>query len=252
MPTSDIHRHDIPTPPAPQNNRNATPHSGRTRASRPRTSGCRWRITRPPVRRPPIRSVAPSPSNSAARWRGIVLLPTAALTSVGLVAGCDQPAGTPPPAMQQPGVRHAAPVPARTGDAATAALQAVAAYRGMWRAYQAAVAVPEPDPAALSLYTSGPVLSRLTEGVHAAQLKGLKGTGSMGLSPTITSATPAAAPTAVEITDCMDTSRWRLIRTSGEPYTDAPGGRRLIVATAKRAADGWKVDQLTINAVGTC
>ena len=228
-----------------------TEPAGTARADRARALGRRWPIRRPPVGRPQSRSAAPP--ISAQQGCRFALSVLAVLAGAALT-GCDRGTDTPAPSGSARSVPRATPpAVAKAVDPATAGRQAIAAYRGMWRVYEAAVAIPEPDTAALSRFTSGPALSRLSEGLQAATIKGLKGTGTVRLSPAISSAAPAAAPTEVEITDCMDTSRWRLVRASGDPYTDSPGGHRLVVATVKQTSPGgWKVDQLTINQVGTC
>lgn len=147
-----------------------------------------------------------------------------------------------------------APSPARSPDLATTGRNALDAYRGMWRAYQQAVQVPDPSNPELARYATGPALSTLTTGVRSLKNRGLKGSGDVQVNPKITAASPKDAPTEIEISDCMDSSRSRIVRVSpGSPYPDSPGGHRLVTATVKRQPDGvWKVSSFAAQRVGSC
>jgi len=124
----------------------------------------------------------------------------------------------------------------------------------MWAAYDAAVAVPNPDDAALAMYATGNALKTLTSGLQSVKGQGLKGTGAVVVAPKVTAVSPASAPTDVSLSDCMDTSGTHIVRASpGPPYSDSPGGRRLATATVQRQGDGsWKVTDFGIRGVGTC
>jgi hypothetical protein len=140
-------------------------------------------------------------------------------------------------------------------DPKVAAVQdAVAAYRGMWQAYSAAVQVPNPDSPDLSRYATGNALHTLVTGLKSVKDRGLKGTGAIVLSPQVTQISPVDAPTKVGIRDCFDDGGTHLVRASpGLPYNDTPGGRRLCLATVERQADSsWKVTGFGLQGVGTC
>lgn len=179
-----------------------------------------------------------------------------AVTAVGLfVAGCTaQPAPSPaagPPAVSLPQRSRAAQPDDRPVEAVHAA---VAAYRGMWQAYQSAAQVPDASPAALTRFATAAALQTITDGLRSLQARGLKGTGVVSHTPRATALTPAAAPTQVDITDCMDTSTSHVVRAGpGPAYRDSPGGRRLCLATVRRQGDGaWKVVTFAVQPVGTC
>lgn len=124
----------------------------------------------------------------------------------------------------------------------------------MWKAYQEALAIPDPTYPDLDRYATGKALDTLAKGLQSVKDQGLKGTGAITPSPQITSAAPATAPTDIEITDCLDTTTSHIVRASpGPAYSDPPGGHRRTLATVKRQPDGgWKVDSFGVQAVGTC
>lgn len=179
---------------------------------------------------------------------------TVGWASLLLGSGCtDGPAA--PSAPRTP-AKPSAPSPSVSSpvDPASVRRGALDAYRGMWSAYQEALRVPDPASAALGRYATGDALTTLTSGLRSVQQQGLKGVGVITVAPRITSVGPVAAPTEVEITDCLDDSRSRIVRASpGSPYNDPPGGRRLTRATVTRQTDGgWKVSGFGVQAVGTC
>ncbi|MEV6932104.1 hypothetical protein AB0M46_47505 [Dactylosporangium sp. NPDC051485] len=139
-------------------------------------------------------------------------------------------------------------------DPAAAGRGALDAYRGMWRAYTAALAVPDPASSELTKYATGDALKTLTTGLQSVKDQGLKGVGDIVVSPKITVVSPTTAPTQIDITDCLDSSRSQLVRASpGPQYSDSPGGHRRTLATINRQADGtWKVSGFGVQAVGTC
>jgi hypothetical protein len=123
----------------------------------------------------------------------------------------------------------------------------------MWAAYNTALSIPDPNYPDLARYTDGDALALLTTGLQEAKDDGLKGTGDVRLSPEVTSAAPVDAPTTVEITDCLDSTRSKLVRaSSGPPYSDSPGGLRRTTATVRWQSSGWKVVRFAAQEVGTC
>jgi len=161
--------------------------------------------------------------------------------------------------------RHVAPVPSpslavpstATSSAASgaAAVQAaVAAYRNMWVAYDAAVQVPDPGDPNLARYATGDALRTLVSGLQSLKDKGLKGTGTVAVSPQVTAVSPAEAPNHVSLRDCLNDAASHVVRASAGPaYSDPPGGKHLTLADVERQADGsWKVTGFGVRAVGTC
>ncbi|MEV6932226.1 hypothetical protein AB0M46_48125 [Dactylosporangium sp. NPDC051485] len=174
-----------------------------------------------------------------------------------LAAGCSTQKPAAPVTPAAPSSAAAASSAAASDDPAAAAAAgrgALDAYRGMWRAYVAALTTPDPASPDLAKYATGDALKTLTAGIQSVKDQGLKGTGNVALAPKITAVTPTTAPTEIEITDCLDDSASQLVRASpGPAYSDEPGGRRLTKATVNRQADGtWKVSGFGAQQVGTC
>lgn len=176
-----------------------------------------------------------------------------ALLAVVLVApaGCqrDEPpqpeptgASTPVPVSPQP----TTPVPA---DPEAAAL---ATYQGMWAAFTAADAVADPDHPELPRYATGDALELLVAGIEANRREGLVGEGEIVLNPEVVEVSPPETPVEVTIRDCADTSDTRRVRPTGPPFTDSPGGRRLVTATVELLDGSWKVIALGVREVGSC
>ncbi|MEV0453702.1 hypothetical protein [Catellatospora methionotrophica] len=168
----------------------------------------------------------------------------AALLAASTAACTSQPASTAP--------RPSAPLPSVSMSPQPRDL-AVAAYIGMWRSYEKALAAGDPNAPDLRTYADGPALQLLTRVVRSTSEAGLRGAGTTALSPTIAGTYPVGAPTRATVTDCMDTSSTRVYRPDGQPYADIPGGRRQMTATVVLAADGvWRVNQIKLGEVGSC
>ena len=129
----------------------------------------------------------------------------------------------------------------------------VDAYRGMWQAYIEAIRIPDPNYPDLARYSQADALNLLVRGLTTVQQQGLVGQGDVTLNPSVTAANPNTSPPTVELKDCVDTSKTRLVKKDGSPYQDTPGGKRSAKATVARISDGvWKVTEFAIFGVGTC
>jgi hypothetical protein len=127
------------------------------------------------------------------------------------------------------------------------------AYRGMWTAYVDASRIPDPQYAGLARYTQGDALKVFVNGLTSMQRDGLVGQGDVTVHPKVTTIRPNASPPTVDIEDCVDTSKTRLVKKDGSPYKDTPGGRQSATATASQLDDGtWKVTSFALQSVGTC
>jgi hypothetical protein len=168
-------------------------------------------------------------------------------------AGCTHRSSDEPKESSAP-PSLSAPSQAKSQDPAATGQTALDAYRNMWKAYQDALAIPDPTYPDLAKHATGKALTTLTKGLQSVKDQGLKGTGNIVAAPKITSFSPADAPTDIEITDCLDTSQSHIVRAStGPAYSDPPGGHRRTLATVRRQSDGgWKVDSFAVQAVGTC
>ena len=177
---------------------------------------------------------------------------------VGLVvtlwlAGCGSQPATPAPSATTPTLHAPTGSASALSDVVVARDKALAAYRGMWSAYQKAGEVPDPDYPDLRTYATGSALDTLTSGLSSIRDRGLVAKGEISLDPHMTGFEPADQPTSVDITDCADDSKALLYKKSGELYNDKPGGRRLVLATVKDIGGAiWKVESFGAHDVGTC
>jgi hypothetical protein len=174
----------------------------------------------------------------------------------GVLGACgadDDDAGQPVPASP---TASASPSPSPADPVAVAERLALAAYEGMWAAYDQAGRAPEADPddPRLAEHATGDALEGLRTALGRLRDQGLvfEGTNVL-LSPTVVELSPADSPTAAEIEDCHDTSGWVVVRADGGDYDDEPGGRRAVFADVERGDDGvWRVSGFAVREVGTC
>lgn len=199
------------------------------------------------------RGLSGAPQVALGRMRAaLVVALLAVLAGVGACRSGDsapEPGATGTPTS--PAV-SAAPTPAL--DPVEAAEEAaLEAYRGMWNAYVEAISIPNPELPALARFASDDALAVLVDGLEQVERDGLAGRGDVVLDPELTSLSPSAAPTAVEIADCVDTSESELYRRDGRPYEDTPGGLRRAEATVREVdSDEWKVVGFALYEVGSC
>ena len=181
--------------------------------------------------------------------RAIAILMLLLTASAGCRAGESAPArSSSAPTLRPPSATSS------VDRRAMAVQDAVATYRDMWQAYDAAVAVPDPEYPALTRYATGSALHTLVSGLQSLKKRGLKGTGSVTVSPKVTAVSPIAAPTHVAISDCLDDAASHIVRAGpGPAYSDSPGGRHLTLADVQRQSDGsWKVTGFGVRDAGTC
>lgn len=170
-----------------------------------------------------------------------------------LVAACggEEPVGAPPP--DTPPLR--APTVSPVDPVAAAEQAALAAYTGMWDAYNLAGQPPEANPnhPDLARYASGDALEMLTDLLAGFRDDGLVFSGELELAPEVTRLSPQSDPDSARVEDCVDSSGWAVVRADGEPYEDEPGGQRLVFADVEDTGEGvWKVTVLSIGSVGSC
>ncbi len=172
-----------------------------------------------------------------------------------LLAGCsDGRSGKPVPPSSHPSdlalATTSAPPP--PSPASQAEQDALAAYRGMWADWVAVAETSDYQNPRLAQYASGRALSVIYQAVYLNKNKGLVSRGEPVLSPKITAATPGVDPDRITIVDCVDTAHWLNYRADGQLENDVPGGRRSIQALLLPRNGTWKVDDLVVQAKGTC
>jgi hypothetical protein len=139
-----------------------------------------------------------------------------------------------------------------TTSIADAQRQVLDAYLGMQQAFARASEIPDPLYPDLSLYASGDALRTLTTGLASMRDEGLRSKGKTVNTPRVEELAPAKNPDTARVRDCMDTIKTVLYKADGTPYNDTPGGRRLVIATAKLTGDTWKITGLGVRDVGSC
>jgi hypothetical protein len=136
----------------------------------------------------------------------------------------------------------------------TATQDALAAYRGMWRAYAAAGATGATSSPDLTRYTSGEALDALRVALRSLVADGLVLRGEAVPSPHVQQLRPPSAPTTAVIADCLDDRNFKRVKASpgGAPFSDSPGGLRPWMATVTAVGGTWKVTFLKREEAGTC
>jgi hypothetical protein len=143
--------------------------------------------------------------------------------------------------------------PSPTSPADFAGQRAIAAYVGLWQAMAEASHTSNWKSPDLVRYASGSALQVLSGSLYADHLNGLVSRGAPVLNPRVTSVTPPNAPTTVMVVDCADSTQWLRYRPDGAPFTDSPGGRRVVTSEVRLHTDGsWKVTRFAVEAVGSC
>ncbi len=177
----------------------------------------------------------------------------AALCLTAVVAcdtqGQQAPESSPSPTVDAPPPRTA-PSPV---DAAKE--HATSAYVGMWQAMARAGRTSDWKSPELARYATGNALTTITRSLYADHFNHVVTRGAPKNFPKVTSVEPPDSPETVMISDCGDsTGTSKVMEKNGQPApSDAPGGRRSIVAEVKKQPDGtWKVNQFAVQGVGTC
>jgi hypothetical protein len=179
---------------------------------------------------------------------GLALCTTAACSSTssstpGGTAGVTGPSAIP---------TSSAP-PSPTSPADLAKQQALAAYAGMWHAMADAALTSDWQSPKLAQYATGDAQGVISRSLYTDHLNGVVTKGEPKVSPQVSSVDPRIDPTTVMISDCGDSTNWLKYKTNGQLVNDTPGGRRSIIAEAKKQQDGsWKVARFAVEGVGTC
>ncbi|MEV8504484.1 hypothetical protein AB0368_06585 [Actinoplanes sp. NPDC051475] len=179
------------------------------------------------------------------------VMATVALPLLGACAdGSDEQAFTPvasSPSVSASGSSGAAETPqARAGS------EAVAAYRQFMAAWVDAAKVADPDAKALRTYGQGDALKTVVSAMFANRMEKKVVLGEPVLDPKPVKVEPTRAPTRVTLLDCMDDTKWLEYKASGELWDDVPGGRRKVYIMVVKSGDGWKVDILGADVMGSC
>jgi hypothetical protein len=188
---------------------------------------------------------------SLVQWVGARLLAGVAAAMVAAALGACGGGGEPaedPPATTPPAARSSV-------DRIDAEPAVLAAYTGMWEAYDSAGQPPaaDPDSPELARYAAGSALNALVDGLVSMSGAGLAFEGQVVFAPEVVDLSPASVPTRARVEDCADSSGSARVRVDGAPFEDEPGGFRRIAADLERSGDGaWKVTSFAVLEVGSC
>nr|WP_308129220.1 hypothetical protein [Actinoplanes polyasparticus] len=135
---------------------------------------------------------------------------------------------------------------------ATGERDALAAYRGMWQAFQEAAKSSDPEAPDLRKYASEQALKLISGSLYADRSNEQVTKGELLTDPKVTALKPTDVPTEATIVDCVNDEKWLKYKASGELVNDVPGGKHRTTATVKRTTDGWKVASFILREKGTC
>ena len=185
-------------------------------------------------------------------------LPASAFALLVGAAGCSSSGGTassasPSAGGASPSVSVSASPTSSASASSPQAQAALAAYRGMIADWTAAGLTANYQDPALAHHMSGSALSQVTRHLYVEKTEGavVRGTPQL-LDVAFGQMVPASSPTEVVINSCLDTSSWLEYTTDGHLYNNVPGGKRKTQVLVVSRNNAWKVDQLAMNAVGTC
>jgi hypothetical protein len=188
-------------------------------------------------------------------------LPVSMFTLLVAAAGCSSAAGSKPssasPSTSAGGASASASASVSSAGSAEAsspqAQAALAAYRAMIADWVAAGLTANYQDPALAHHMSGSALSQVTRHLYVEKTEGAVVRGTPQLSDvTFGQMVPASNPTEVVINSCFSDESWLEYTTDGHLYNNVPGGRHKTQVLVVEQSGDWKVDQLAMNAVGTC
>ncbi|WBB78099.1 hypothetical protein O7606_17825 [Micromonospora sp. WMMD882] len=132
----------------------------------------------------------------------------------------------------------------RKADEAAAEKAALAAYAGYLAVSRVASERSDPHHPDLAKYLADPLLTRVRLTIREAKEHGAMRTGTLVSDPTVTSVSLDTVPVTVDIQDCLDATKYRLVYAKTRKVVPGSGaGRHLATATATRYPDGrWLIN----------
>ena len=130
-------------------------------------------------------------------------------------------------------------------DEAAARAAITTAYDAYRTAYIAAAATSDANNSDLAKYTYYPLRSDLVTALQQAKEQGVTYEGTPTWKVEVTSLNLGGTPATAELTDCFDTTNWKVMR-DGKP-AGAPGQAKkfVVTATAKLIEGTWYIDTST-------
>jgi hypothetical protein len=147
----------------------------------------------------------------------------------------------------------ASPQASGSGATTTQEQAALAAYRGMIADWVAAGLTSNYQDPALAHHMSGSALSWVTRHLAVEQSEGAVEKGTPVLkNVSFGQQAPASDPTEIVINSEFIDTNWLEYTTDGHLYNSTPGGCHKTQVLAVDQSGTWKIDQLAMNAAGTC
>ncbi len=117
--------------------------------------------------------------------------------------------------------------------------------------WQAAERSSGDQGAALGEFAKGQALQLISDDVARLRRDGIILKGQLRIAPYVVGSDTQAR--TVMIGDCADTSNWLNYKAAdGTPVGAGAGGKHRVTAHVVDDAGAWRVDQLTITAIGSC
>lgn len=122
----------------------------------------------------------------------------------------------------------------------------------MWADMAAASRTSDPKSVRLDDHAAEGALRLLQYGLEKAQKDSVVTKGAPQLHPDVVKAHPTSAPTAVELEDCMDDTKWLQYKLDGTLKNQVPGSHHHVEATVTHVRGEWKVTKLYVDQAGSC
>ncbi|WP_260696724.1 hypothetical protein [Streptomyces sp. 130] len=139
---------------------------------------------------------------------------------------------------------------------AAAERDALAAYRGMWKAQTKAYSTGSMKGVELGDYTTGDAAAHIVEAFTYYQKTDIAFTGPPVISPKVTAVDVDSSVHTATITDCVDVTGIVVRRATGKPIAGAKEDDRrpwtAKATTAKDGKGGWRIVDYTIDKDRTC
>jgi hypothetical protein len=201
-----------------------------------------------PVSAIPVNEAFDAVSMPAQGWSGQPKMAFALFVFCGalVLAGCSS--GSPKAASPTTTTTTVSAITKPNGPAE----MALSAYRAMWADMVIASRTSDYKSPLLPQHASGAALSLLVQGLARNQQLQIVTKGTPISNPQVTSLLPGNTPTQATVSDCFNATDWLEYKASGGLLNKTPGGRHATTAIVVVTDGIWKVNQLAVQASGTC
>lgn len=129
----------------------------------------------------------------------------------------------------------------------------LSAYTGMWADMQKAALTADYASPLLADHTVDPATGQLRRTLLTFHRLGWIAKGAPVPHPRVTSLSPSTAPQFATVNDCLDETRWFTYdAATGKPTDSKPGARFAVTAQLRDTISGWRVEEYSVGAAGSC